>query len=373
MKIEYLRIENFRGIDTVELAELDDMVMIAGPNGCGKSCVLDAIRLLKSTYGGYQPNEAQQWFGEFKINLDKNPMQLRSLFRSTTRPLIMDCKIRLSDREMEYLRNNGRELVEEFVWKSVVPNTPYQRIRASIASELRAYKPRVDEETARAMPGFWDSLIKNEQRAFLKLESSRPSNAIIEPNTVLEVIFGSYKPGELGLVDFHGAHRNYVREDFGNINLNIAESDETLKQHALYNSGRKYTNIKSELAAAYVKSLIQEQVEDSSEKQYEPLTRTLRELFTNFFPGKEFIGPLPTSSGGLEFPVRLPNGLTHDINELSSGEKEVLFGYLRLRNTAPRDSVILLDEPELHLNPALVKGLPQFYHDHLGSSLGNQI
>ena len=61
------------------------------------------------------------------------------------------------------------------------------------------------------------------------------------------------------------------------------------------------------------------------------------------------------------------------INDLSSGEKEILFGYLRLRSSAPGYSVILLDEPELHLNPALVRGLPQFYYKHMGLELENQI
>ena len=48
-------------------------------------------------------------------------------------------------------------------------------------------------------------------------------------------------------------------------------------------------------------------------------------------------------------------------------------GYLRLRASAPKSSVILLDEPELHLNPALLQGLPDFYHRHLGRALGNQL
>ncbi|QKQ74600.1 ATP-binding protein [Nostoc sp. TCL240-02] len=61
------------------------------------------------------------------------------------------------------------------------------------------------------------------------------------------------------------------------------------------------------------------------------------------------------------------------INELSSGEKEVLYGYLRLRNTAPRNSVLLMDEPELHLNPRLISGLASFYHKNLGKPLGNQL
>jgi hypothetical protein len=58
---------------------------------------------------------------------------------------------------------------------------------------------------------------------------------------------------------------------------------------------------------------------------------------------------------------------------LSSGEKEILYGYLRIRSSAPRDSIILLDEPELHLNPRLIRGLPEFYRKHLGEALQNQL
>jgi AAA15 family ATPase/GTPase len=59
MKIERLRITNFRGIDDIEMKSLGMMVIIAGQNGSGKSCIFDAIRLLKSVYGGYQQNEWQ--------------------------------------------------------------------------------------------------------------------------------------------------------------------------------------------------------------------------------------------------------------------------------------------------------------------------
>ncbi|HTU43340.1 MAG TPA: AAA family ATPase, partial [Candidatus Aquilonibacter sp.] len=81
----------------------------------------------------------------------------------------------------------------------------------------------------------------------------------------------------------------------------------------------------------------------------------------------------PTPEGNLQFPVRTGDNAVHDLNELSAGEKEVLYGYLRLRNSAPRFSVILLDEPELHLNPRLIRELPSFYHTHLGNALDNQI
>ena len=54
MKIKRLEIENFKAIKHIKLDGLSDTVLIAGPNGCGKSCIFHAIRLLKSTIGGYQ-------------------------------------------------------------------------------------------------------------------------------------------------------------------------------------------------------------------------------------------------------------------------------------------------------------------------------
>jgi len=62
MQITSLTVVNFRAITRIELRNLPPSVVIAGPNGCGKSCVFDAIRLLKSVYGGYQPNEWQSWW-----------------------------------------------------------------------------------------------------------------------------------------------------------------------------------------------------------------------------------------------------------------------------------------------------------------------
>jgi AAA domain, putative AbiEii toxin, Type IV TA system/Protein of unknown function (DUF4435) len=126
------------------------------------------------------------------------------------------------------------------------------------------------------------------------------------------------------------------------------------------------------MASSYIRNLLaKEAAVDAVGDQ--SLSDTLKELFTTFFPSKEFLGPRPTKDGRLEFPVRTPTGAEHDINELSAGEKEVLYGYLRLRNTAPKNSVLLIDEPELHLNPRLISGLATFYHRHLGRALGNQL
>lgn len=79
MKFLSLEVENFRAIKRVAFENIPDMIVIAGPNGCGKSCIFDALRLFKSAYGGYQPNEFQQWFGEFQISLDMVLVKLISI------------------------------------------------------------------------------------------------------------------------------------------------------------------------------------------------------------------------------------------------------------------------------------------------------
>jgi AAA15 family ATPase/GTPase len=48
VRINSVLIENFRAIQRLELTNLDRTIIIAGQNGSGKSCVLDAIRLATS-------------------------------------------------------------------------------------------------------------------------------------------------------------------------------------------------------------------------------------------------------------------------------------------------------------------------------------
>ncbi|MCY3941144.1 MAG: AAA family ATPase [Gammaproteobacteria bacterium] len=373
MKIVNLVVENFRAINRVELTDLKDMIVVAGPNGCGKSCVLDAIRLFKSVYGGYQPNEWHQWMTEFQINM-RNLHRMALLLRNRSQPAVIEADIELADEERQFIQENISSMLLELAWKTVVPNSQaWGRSANSLATELRAYQPQVVEKFKQLLSEIQERL--NHRLLRGKLEISPDGQAATANNVLLELVFSSFHPKRIGVIDYHGAHRNYAREELGGINLNLDQEEERLRTTSLYNAQNKYSNIKSEMAAEFVKQSLKEKhfSRDASAETTQPLTETLRELFKTFFPGKTFLGPVPTSDGNLGFPVQTGDGPTHDINDLSSGEKEILFGYLRLRNSAPRYSVILLDEPELHLNPALVRGLPQFYYKHIGKELENQI
>ncbi len=68
MRVTSLRIADFEGIKNIHISGLEDLVVIAGPNGCGKSTILDAIRIFKSSYGGYAPDEINGLMNELQIS-----------------------------------------------------------------------------------------------------------------------------------------------------------------------------------------------------------------------------------------------------------------------------------------------------------------
>lgn len=372
MKIESLRISNFRGITDLKFENLGNMVIIAGQNGSGKSCLFDAIRLLKSVYGGYQANEWQQWMGEFQISLSNRSSDFVSMFNDPARELRITCDFRLAPEERTYMQAHADELLREKTWRTILPEAyTWGGFRmAMFAAQFRDREPEVAERAKQE----YDPLMKELAGPQVRGEFFITPGEIprIHNSLALSIMFSTFRPTDIGVIDYHGAHRQYGRENVQGINLNLETTEQARSQSALYNLAAKYTNVKGEMAASYVKEILAEQAGLPRAAQ-STLSNTLKDLFETFFPEKKFLGPQPTKDGRLTFPVETASGSRHDLDELSAGEKEILYGYLRIRNSAPRYSIILLDEPELHLNPRLIRGLPQFYQKNLGEILGNQM
>lgn len=372
MKVKQLEIRNFRAIDHVSIESNSTMVVIAGPNGCGKSCVLDAIRLAKSAYGGYDPHEFRSWLGEFQID-PNSPADMRKVLRDKTKSAKVRIVIGLHPQEVTYLRDTADEIGERTAVGILLPGVSYDEWRQRVQASGQQAQQVISQIENIAKSISRDLIRQLTSTAFEGVVDINPTGGVsLSHNLVLQAIWSIYEPQSVGIVDYHGPQRHFSRESLGGVHLSLKTQEEGQRKSALYNYAAKYANIKTQMATEYVIHALREQRENPLGGR-ELLSETLQELFNRFFPGKTFQGVTANDQGELEFAVAVHGSDKHDINDLSSGEKEILFGYLRLRNNAQRQSIILLDEPELHLNPKLIQGLPQFYEKYVGTDLDNQI
>lgn len=365
MRIESLRISNFRAIENFEAKDLGDFVVIAGPNGCGKTSVLDAIRLLKSLY---VHNEWHRWFQEFGIEIQR-PTKFPTLFRDSSSQIELEAIFALSNEERDFIASRSENIAFGLVLNE---NT---RKPATITGDAPLVPPDLSPNKKAEIQAKAERYAKTIAQALADSDEFTASATItmqpkidIHPSPIATAAFSCFNPDALGEIEFHGSRRLYSRESVNNIRLSIGDRSEERRSRFLYDLENKYKNIKTQLGEEYVAAILKDVDPDSA-----PLQRSIRDLFRNFFPGKEFSGVELGEDNSMSFPVLLNTGEIHDIDELSSGEKEIVYGYLWLRTGTPKRSVVLVDEPELHLNPALVQGLPIFYQTHIADALEAQV
>ena len=376
MKIRRLLIENFKGIQRIHMTDLEDVITIAGKNGCGKTCILEGIRLLKSQYGHYSENESRAWWDEKQVDLRKAGAT-RKVLRDKQKRAAVEAEIELTESEKAYVRGDPNHLTEVMAIRQLAPGIENQfeyRIRDWSLQNWRAIPGLAEraneiELAARA--------IKNEMEGELLGKTTRgrfdimpDGRMVMTTNHLLSFVFGTFAPRNLGIIEFNPADRRYPNEQFTNVTVDVEKQDEAWKQSAMYNTEAKYGGVKEALGNEWIREVVRR--EAGAPAGSEEMAEAMREIFRDMIPDKQFDGPRPTPEGRLEFNVKT-GGNEHDIDDLSSGEKEILFGYLKTRARAPKNSVIIVDEPELHLNPRMIAGLPHLYERHIGAALANQV
>ena len=293
MRITNLRISNFRGIQNVEIEGVGQAVVIAGPNGSGKSCILDSIRLFKSVYGSYQQSELDLWSHEFQLSWRGDPGDLRPLLRNKNEDMVIEGEVEISEREKTFLIGEGSWMMRELAWKELYPQvaTHQGQVRTVVTPRTLEMEKQVEHTVSR-----WNERLKDELRwkkaqGFVRVATS--GRAVRRDSLALQLLFGFFIPEKMGIIDYHGSHRKYEREQLRTIALQESDEEEKVRSGALYNYETKYANLKSAMAGEYVRELIERDAGGRRTGRAKPLSSTLQELFAMFLPGKTFKGPVP--------------------------------------------------------------------------------
>lgn len=83
--------------------------------------------------------------------------------------------------------------------------------------------------------------------------------------------------------------------------------------------------------------------------------KTIR-MLNRFLHDKEIETDIRTGENRLRVKVKNPRGRTHFLDDLSSGEHQVLIQLYLVQRWLEPGGVVLIDEPDLHLHPSLIPG-----------------
>src|SRR5260370_38572479 len=95
------------------------------------------------------------------------------------------------------------------------------------------------------------------------------------------------------------------------------------------------------------------------------LLNDFERIFGGILKGRKLIAVGVNQVGLLSITVQdVETGRTFELDGMSSGEKWLILTFLLIGRSIVDGGIILLDEPELHLNPAVCKDLLSFLVDN---------
>jgi len=316
MQLIHFRIENFRNIKLAECHDVPQFMVICGGNGCGKSSILEAIMAAKERVAGY---------GNFAWD---------PRFVSADAP-----------------------------WSTIT-------LTLSFTAQERAFAERQSGQVCSESETITVEFDKN--------GANRASSCTLP----VQQLLGNFSRSSqsLGYFDFINAHRVPTKMQLSV--LDMSALDDIQVKQTLAQGSNKFTQTKQYLASLVLRdlqvlqtTLVERQQEREAQQKnkdaqsestgdntvsqtvtfdVETMSSSLRPIqvfFNDFFYPMRFKEVLINTSP-YQFVVETPKG-NIDIDDLSSGEKEVFNTFVRFHQLEPHGSIILFDEADAHLHPDL--------------------
>ena len=172
-------------------------------------------------------------------------------------------------------------------------------------------------------------------------------------------------PGFFDYIDAHRVHQKKQLSTWNSQSLSDSHAKQTLG--ATGNTKFQYT--KEYLASLIFSDL---QVIQKSHREGEPIVpdslKDIREFFNSFFAPMQLVD-VRIDESPFKYIIKTNRGEI-DLDDMSSGEKEVLNTYIRFHQLNPKGAVILFDEADAHLHPDLERRYLEVLRN-IGS--GNQL
>lgn len=359
MKIQKLRIENLRGLSDVSLEFDQPTNVIVGPNAIGKTTILEAVRLVKALLMPRYFQEGQQVLVSLGMMSPhpqlNNYLEFSSVARDQNIPVKIQMVMELNSEEVAYLLSSKDQLSMEILKGQLGRNEDQNQFALTQFLSSDEGRKRLEKSNEEI-----EKFIGN-----LKAPYNIPVQLTMDPNggniqgdnqlnQTMIILLERRHPPHKALFSYFPADRAFPTGET-NIQIGSAEANNQIQSH-LGQASTKYQRLKQTI----VNNLLLSGVDQNE------LQKDFSSVLGKLLPGKEMAGISVTPVGTLKVSIRdTASGKVFDIDGMSSGEKGLILTFMLLRRTLATGGIALLDEPELHLNPAVCKNIINFISEEV--------
>ncbi|WP_455270341.1 AAA family ATPase [Rhizobium herbae] len=351
MFINHLVIRNFRAVAELSTDLSPYVNVIVGPNGVGKTTIMQAIRLTKALTAARTPNEAFQVLislGAASPHFQQRVF-LNSLARDPVLPVEVRCTFTLTDTEIATLEASIGEIVQLVVSARLGQNFTSP---AALVPFMQSQQGQVAVQAALQEISGKLRLLRSDPTLILGITLDGSSGTIQATDPLagpLIAFLDQRLPPSVSIFSYFPADRALP---MGETNLQLGGPD-AQQQLEMHNSQPqlKYQRLKNMI----INSLVITDVDRGTVKA------EFESIFKNLLKGRT-IKTINVNELGLLSVMTEESGSGRliELDSLSSGEKNIALTFLIVATSVSDGGIALFDEPELHLNPAVSRDLLSF-------------
>lgn len=357
MKIRKLKIENLRGLSHIECEFDKPTNIIVGPNAVGKTTILEAVRLTKALLMPRYFQEGQQVLvslGAVSPHPQLNSyIDLDALARDPSEPIKVLMNIEISSTEIDYLKSVEQQIALELLRGQIARNDEQSQLALTQYFSSEEGKSRLSLTVQDVSKKLEELQAPYSLSIQLTIDGKTGQIGGVNPlNHTIIMILERRCPPHQALFSYFPADRAFPTGEV-NIQIGSGEASNQIQAH-IGQAPSKYQRLKQTIVnSLLISGLDQTNVQEDFQQVLEKL-----------LPGKELAGLSVTPVGTLKVSIReIATAKVFDIDSMSSGEKGLILTFMLLRRTLAEGGIALLDEPELHLNPAVCSNIIPFLND----------
>ncbi len=354
MHITNVLVQNFRALEDIDVNFETRVSVIVGPNAAGKSTVLESIRLARGLISARTPSESAQVLNSLGASSPHAAGRIRfeALARDVGKQLRIRLKFSLSPEDLKVLTSLARELSRSVVQSQI--GQPFATQESLLGFMSSTQGKAMSHSATDAVSKVLTNVAKTGHVTIeLNVDPSGQASSRANPieAQIVALLEKRLPPYKTGFMYFPADRALPIGEQA--VQLGSADAQQQVES---YNSQpqSKFVRLKNTIFAAHL-------VNFEGEADSATIDQEFEKIFSGVLKGRS-LGKLGVNSlGALGVNIVDTDGSrAFDIDAMSSGEKGLILTFLLIARSVVRDGIVLLDEPELHLNPAVCKLLLNF-------------